>query len=114
MTTFCSPDDRSPHQGGEDVRGEVGAGVAALDEAGPIVADDDLLALAVHSEDGGVSEERLGSPQNCFLLLHLCDNSDKDTLQIVYKVAICPRGNLPYIHITSILLPYSQSTQTTW
>ena len=34
------------------MRGEVGAGVAALDEAGSIVAHDDLLALAVHS--GGV------------------------------------------------------------
>ena len=32
------------------------------------------------------------------------------TPQIVYKVAICPRGNLPYIQITSIVLPYSQST----
>ena len=29
------------------------------------------------------------------------------TPQIVYKVAICPRGNLPYIQITSIVLPYS-------
>ena len=32
-----------------------------------------------------------------------------NTPQIVYKVAICPRGKLPYIQITSILLPYSQS-----
>ena len=32
-----------------------------------------------------------------------------NTPQIVYKVAICPRGNLPYIQITSIVLPYSQS-----
>ena len=30
--------------------------------------------------------------------------------QTVYRVAICPRGNLPYIQITSIVLPYSQST----
>ena len=30
------------------------------------------------------------------------------TPQIVYKVAICPRGNLPCIQI--IVLPYSQST----
>ena len=36
--------------------------------------------------------------------MHLC------TPQIVYKVAICPRGNLPYIQITSRVLPYSQST----
>ena len=28
------------------------------------------------------------------------------TPQIVYKVAIRPRGNLPYIQITSIVLPY--------
>ena len=28
------------------------------------------------------------------------------TPQIVYKVVICPRGNLPYIQITSIVLPY--------
>ena len=27
-------------------------------------------------------------------------------IQIVYKVAICPRGNLPYIQITAIVLPY--------
>ena len=32
------------------------------------------------------------------------------TPQIVYRVAICPRGILPYIQITSIVLPYSQST----
>ena len=32
------------------------------------------------------------------------------TPQIVYKVANCPRGNLPYNQITSIVLPYSQST----
>jgi len=30
--------------------------------------------------------------------------------QIVYKVAICSWGNLPYIQFTSIVLPYSQST----
>ena len=30
----------------------------------------------------------------------------KYTPQIVYKVAICPRGNLPCIQITSIVLPY--------
>ena len=36
----------------------------------------------------------------------------KDTTpQIIYKVAICPRVNLPYIQITSIVLPYSQSTK---
>ena len=33
-----------------------------------------------------------------------------DTPLIVYIVAICPRGNQPYIQITSIVLPYSQST----
>ena len=32
------------------------------------------------------------------------------TPQIVYKVAICPKRNLPYIQITSIVLPYIQST----
>ena len=32
------------------------------------------------------------------------------TPQIVNRVAICPRGNLPYIQITSIMLPYIQST----
>ena len=36
----------------------------------------------------------------------------KDTTpQIIYKVAICPTVNLPYIQITSIVLPYSQSTK---
>ena len=34
-----------------------------------------------------------------------------DTPQIVYKVAICPKGNPPYIQITSIVLAYSQSTK---
>ena len=34
----------------------------------------------------------------------------KYTPQIVNKVAICPGGNLPYIQITSIVLPYSQCT----
>ena len=34
-----------------------------------------------------------------------------NTPQIAYRVAICPRGNLPYIQITSIVLPYSQSTK---
>ena len=33
-----------------------------------------------------------------------------NTPQIVHKVAICPRGNLPNIQITFIVLPYSQST----
>ena len=33
------------------------------------------------------------------------------TPQIVYKVVICPRGVLPYIQITSIVLPYSQFTK---
>ena len=33
-----------------------------------------------------------------------------NTPQIVYRVAICPRENLPYIQIISIVLPYSQST----
>ena len=47
------------------MRGEVGACVAALDEAGSIVADDDLLALAVHS--GGVVRWRLrGAPQSSY------------------------------------------------
>ena len=32
------------------------------------------------------------------------------TPQIVYKVAICLGGNLPYIQITSIVISYSQST----
>ena len=34
----------------------------------------------------------------------------QDTPQIVYKVVICPTGHLPYIQITFIVLPYSQST----
>ena len=38
-----------------------------------------------------------------------CDNRVY-TPHIVYKVAICPRGNLPYIQINSIVLPYCQST----
>ena len=50
------------------MRGEVGAGVAALDEAGPIVADDDLLALAVHSGGGGV--QRLIPPLKRFRSSH--------------------------------------------
>ena len=33
------------------------------------------------------------------------------TPQIVYKVVICPRGVLPYIQITSIVLSYSQFTK---
>ena len=28
------------------------------------------------------------------------------TPQIVYRVAICPGGNLPYIQITTIVLPF--------
>ena len=32
-----------------------------------------------------------------------------NTPQIVYKVAICPRGNLPYIQIIFIVIPYSKS-----
>ena len=33
-----------------------------------------------------------------------------DTSQIVYRVAIYPRGNLPYIQVYPIVLPYNQST----
>ena len=33
-----------------------------------------------------------------------------NTPQIVYKVAICLSGNLPYIQITSIVLPYIRLT----
>ena len=33
-----------------------------------------------------------------------------NTPWIVYRVVICPRGNLPYIQSTYIVLPYSQST----
>ena len=38
--------------------GEVGAGVAALDEARPIVAHDHLLPLAVHPEVGLLEESQ--------------------------------------------------------
>ena len=76
--------------------GEVGAGVAALDEAGAIVAHDHLLALAVHL---GVAkrwchrvrgrELRARTPGSgrqpryleCFrssFLLNFCDNSGKE------------------------------------
>lgn len=49
------PDDRPAHDGGEDVCGEVGAGVTALDEASAIVADYHTPALAVHAGEDGLS-----------------------------------------------------------
>ena len=54
--------------------GEVGAGVAALDEARPIVADDHLLPLAVHVEAGLLEESVLLKA----LPLLLCDNNSSD------------------------------------
>ena len=54
-------------------------------------------------QEGGLAARGKGKLWTLFII-------SEHTPQIVYKVAICPRGNLPYIHITSIVLPYSQST----
>ena len=48
LDSVCSSDDGSTDQRREDVSREVGARVAALDEARPVVADDHLAAVAVH------------------------------------------------------------------
>ena len=58
--------------------GEVGAGVAALDEARPIVADDHLLPLAVHVEAGLLLEESQSSLKHfrcsCVITTQVIDN----------------------------------------
>ena len=73
-----------------------------LSALGNVIACNDYVAL-VHPDLDRETEEILADVLKVTLTL-------VNTLQIVYEVAICPGGNLPYIKITSIVLPHSQST----
>ena len=76
-----------------------------LSALGNVIACNDYVAL-VHPDLDRETEEILADVLKVTLTL-------VNTLQIVYEVAICPGGNLPYIKITSIVLPYSSYSQST-